>query len=423
MTPQVKSVAELLAAVAIAGAFSVWSQAIQQPASFLQIDASHYYEMARNFASGERPTAEAPFVYRIGMPWLVSKGWPGNPPLGFRNLNLISSLALAPLLTVWFRVGIQRMGIRLLMVALFAAAWHGPVRYMYYNAGYVDPLFMVFTLVGLILCQTISVSSLSLVGFTLVSFAGALVREVAIILPISALWALPNQARNFPAQWLPTCWSALLPIGASAAAVYYTHRIALVTGSRSYLGAVAQWIRKPITSYLVAWFTAFGPALSILIFDFRAVYTDLRNHRLWLVFLLSCAVLAFIGGSDTERFVFWSMPIVYMLLGRAVERCFSILRSPGIAATLILAQCVSARVFWAIPDTSTSPLALTTSADSASRLYGVLNRLVVVDDFHMNLWSSFGSRPFQLLRLALYFTLTTLLVLAMRRREQRIRAR
>lgn len=36
--------------------------------------------------------------------------------------------------------------------------------------------------------------------------------------------------------------------------------------------------------------------------------------------LLAFAILAWIGGSDTERILYWSAPIVYILIGKSLEK-------------------------------------------------------------------------------------------------------
>lgn len=44
-----------------------------------------------------------------------------------------------------------RFGVRLLLVTMFLAVWVGPTRYVYFTPMYVDPLFFVFPMIGLLL--------------------------------------------------------------------------------------------------------------------------------------------------------------------------------------------------------------------------------------------------------------------------------
>jgi len=91
------------------------------------------------------------------------------------------------------------------------------------------------------------------------------------------------------------------------------------------------------------------------------------------------------------------------------------------ARTLLASQAISARVFWGIPDPAVDGPALS-GLDWYGRVYGVLDRVIVIDHFHWNLWSSFGSRPFQFVRLGIYLLITAGLVWAMRERAARVSA-
>lgn len=51
---------------------------------------------------------------------------------------------------------------------------------------------------------------------------------------------------------------------------------------------------------------------------------------------------------DTERYVFWAMPVVYVLIGRALEELLPLLSRP-VLALLMVCQLVAERAFWPIP--------------------------------------------------------------------------
>jgi hypothetical protein len=44
----------------------------------------------------------------------------------------------------------------------------------------------------------------------------------------------------------------------------------------------------------------------------------------------------------------------------------------------------------------------------------------VIDDFHWNLWSNFGSRPFHLVQLAFYLAISATVIALMRRGAVRV---
>lgn len=410
-------------AVVIAATFALWTQLIQQRASVVVSDAVQYYLMAEQMAAREVPFAEVPYVYRLGVPWIVSRVSPVDPMAGFFVVNVACGLVAAALLSLWLRHGVERLTVRLGLVTCFAAAWHGPVRYVHYNNGYVDPLFLVCVILALAAIESFNRhgSLATLAVLTTLSLVGAFVRETMVLLPVSALAASPSgpAANSWRAPLQPS-WLRAWPVAAAVAGIAITHSVVVTDTERSFVSAAAQWVRKPPTAYLLAWFTAYGPALALLFFDWRNVGRDLGERRHVAVYLGLCAALAFFGGSDTERFLFWAMPVVYLLIGRVVERRLSIVRGPMVAGALLVGQAVSERIFWAIPDTRMEGEALGVGAGWVARTYGFFDRLLVVEHFHYNLWSSFGSPTFRLLRLAMYVVVTAVLLWAMARRAREV---
>jgi hypothetical protein len=410
----VKTLVDLCLACAIVTLFALVSGRLQKPTPVVVWDAGQYYSMARQFAAGRAPYAESPYVFRVGVPWLVSKMWPRDPARGFFIINLASGFAIAVLLTMWLRTWGIASWIPLAMVALVAAAWHGPVRYIYYNPGYVDPPFIALLLVGLLLIHSIAHtwSAGKIVLLALLSTAGGLVRETMVLVPVCFLLVngpvtafVMGQRRSRPVP----AWALLLPLVACVCAIALTHRMVAVdvTERSSMVQAAYQWLHKAPDSYAMGWLATFGPVLAIVAFDWRRALRFLADHEWLAAFFVGCAAVAFLGGSDTERFAFWSLPVVYLLLARAIERHANVLRSASLVAGLVVSQAVSARVFWGIPDPhAESVVALGLKSVWPDRIYGVLNRLFVIDSFHFNLWSSFGSRPFRLFRLGLYVVVT-----------------
>jgi hypothetical protein len=420
----VKTIPALVLACAITSLVAVVSGRLQRATPVVVWDAGQYYAMARQFAVRNRPFAESPYVFRIGMPWLVAKKWPSDPQRGFFVLNLLSAVAIGVLLTIWLRAWSIGGWTPALMVALAAAEWHGPARYIFYNPGYVDPPFIALMLAGLLVIKSIadSYSVGKIVLLTLLSAAGALVRETMALVPICFLFVngpIGALFRDGRARRSVPAWALMAPLVACLAVVAFTHVLVSVdaTERSSMLQAAVQWLQKAPDAYVMGWFTAFGPVVAIVAFDWRRALRFLSDEEWLAAFLAGCVVIAFIGGSDTERFAFWSLPVVYLLLARAIRQHASTLRSLSLIVTFAIAQAVSARVFWGIPDPhSEDVVALTARAGWGEWIYGVLNRLIVIDSFHFNLWSSFGSRPFRLARLSLYLLITGGFVWALQHR-------
>ena len=417
----------MLLAFGIAAIVTVWSGLTQQPTSSVTWDAEQYYLIASQLAAGRAPAAEAPYVYRLGLPWLVAQAWPADAVRGFFVVNVACGLAIASLLSLWLRFGVERLSVRLAVVTLFAVAWHAPIRYVHFNGGYVDPPFLLFVLLSLVMLQGMQERARPwpVAAFTALTIAGVLIRETMLLLPASAL-LLGNPIRRgtSPVDWVRHLrWFLLIPIAAGLAVVAVTHAVVIADTTRSFVAAALQWIRKPPSAYVLAWFTAYGPVLALLAFDWRAVLADLRDRQHLSALLAFCTVLAFFGGSDTERFVFWAMPVVYLLIGRSFERNLGLFTSAILGVSLVVAQAVSTRIFWSIPDPRLDAMPLASGAGLADRLYAVADRVLVIDHFHWNLWSSFGSQPFRLVRLVLYLAVTALLIWAMHRRSRQVIAR
>lgn len=75
----------------------------------------------------------------------------------------------------------------------------------------------------------------------------------------------------------------------------------------------------------------------------------MRSQFLFIL-LLGYAVLAWVGGSDTERIVYWSMPVVYILIGKAIHNKAVLLRYIPFILILSCLPVISQRILWVIPD-------------------------------------------------------------------------
>lgn len=108
--------------------------------------------------------------------------------------------------------------------------------------------------------------------------------------------------------------------------------------------------KKPWT-YLHGILLAFGPVWALIILDWKHCLDFLKDRQYQAIYLVGLAGLAWAGGTDTERIFFWAAPVIYGLLGRAVERLWPRLLAafwPG--ALLAVSQAISQRLFWTLPD-------------------------------------------------------------------------
>jgi hypothetical protein len=149
-------IVEYTAIAVLFAAISGFSYATQHATVASRWDGARYQQMAEQLAHGAPARTEAPFVYRIGWPWLVAKLFPFDVLRGFTILNVMASAAACGLFALWLEAaGVGSMRARVLLVALFMAAWHGPARFLYFAPTLVDPPLFAGLLAGSLLVKAL----------------------------------------------------------------------------------------------------------------------------------------------------------------------------------------------------------------------------------------------------------------------------
>lgn len=328
------------------------SAAFQEPISFNEgrgSDGVVYVGVATQFSGGVRPEGRAPFVYRIGTPLLATLV-PGPLRLGdFEVVNIVGNAIACALLLLWLRLYLDDWRVRTALVVCFISQWHGPVRYVHYYPASVEPWIHVFLLAGLILMQRARENPrpIRIVALAVVSAVGVLFREVMLLVPLAfcfAVFPIRGERRSSPAIAFG------LPLLSGVVALLCVRSLVIQVNDYSFGAQAMRFLaEKSLWRYVLAIFIAFGPVVVVPLYDWRGSLRFLSSHKPLLAFGAATALLAFVGGSDTERFLYWSMPVVYVLIGRAIEHrrhAFGI----GLAVALIAAQSLSQRLFWVIPD-------------------------------------------------------------------------
>jgi len=343
------------------------SQRFQQPGQLnggKGTDGVSYYQVAEEFAQGKFPNADAPFVYRIGTPFMVAFLFPHDLLTGFKAVNIAFNLASALLLLLWLQEFDLPRWICLLLTAAFIAVWHGPVRYVYYYPVYTDPALIAFLLAGFYLLKKISeqLTFQRVAALSLLVLVGVLFRELALLLPICLLFVgnplileagfLSRLAQfRFSELLKPLPSLLLLPLLAGVLGWAAANLLVTQANSYSYLEFARFWAYvKSAPSYLHGWFITFGPLLFLAIFNWRRSLNFLARNQYLLAFLVINSILAWIGGSGTERLLYFGLPVVYLLVGKAIQDNLDLLKSAPLVVLLALSQLISERVFWTLPD-------------------------------------------------------------------------
>ena len=348
--------AEVLAALALFVVVALVSWAAQRPISNNQgkgWDGIEYYAMAEQIGSGLPLEARAPQVYRPGVPLLVAL-LPGDDIiLKFGLVNLFAAGVSVGLLVVWLRMFVRARWVRAVLVVLFVTQWHGWARYVFFHPVHVDPWFVACLLGGLIVVHRLGRerTDAALIGaLSAITFAGVLFREAAMVLPAALLTrdVLSPRARRAMVDFVPLAAGvaamALVRWPGGPFAAHQSHPY-------DFVDVAVMWLyEKPFPTYVHAWFIAFGPVLVLAIYFARDALRLVGRNPYMGTVLGAFAVAGWVGGTDTERLLYWSFPVVYAALGVVIERHVGLLASVPLAAVLVAAQAVAQRLFWTLPD-------------------------------------------------------------------------
>lgn len=354
------------------------------------MDGVDYFGIAEAFTKGETPSVRAPFVYRIGTPLLVALVSPDNLMQGFQYINIISGSLIPIALLFWISLYYRQTIFRLMPILLFSLTWHSPLRLSWYYPVHSDPLAVLIMVLSLIIMYHLLNSeniskkkSTFFVLFIILTVLGVLVREICLVPALLYFIAniqftkrdnnLDYQSQKsydtdqsklnnnhkyyfkqfekyFPKINIINKFS-VLPIIFGIIVFFSIRLFVESTVSYSFAGAAYSWIyRKSVLIYIHSWLLAYGPVLFILMIKYGETIQFLKDNKLSAYYLLIIAFMGLAGGSDTERILFWAMPIVYLMLLRIISENAKLFSSKLIVGIICVTQIINMRVFWATPD-------------------------------------------------------------------------
>lgn len=363
---------EIAAVYAIFCVVGLVSYGLQKPLSINQgmgWDGAAYSEVASQIAAGQLPTGAGPFVYRVGTPALAALAqsvFRQGLVETFKLVNVAGSACIPLLLLLLLAPYVESRAVRIGLAAIFLLYWQAPLRFSMFYPVTSDPWSIVFIMAGLLVMQRWSGSR----GFGMVVLLsalcvlGTLFRETMLLVPLAFLFVdnpltFDRDELLFVKVRLPPA-QVFVPLVAAVATFvalrYFVHAPPPAAGERSYSFAeaiLANFFRKSFVTFLHGLFIFFGPVLTLVFFRWRQGQTFLRQHQAQAAFLSLALAAAWVGGWDTERYAVMAVPVVFVLLGLAIESLWQTLASPALLAMLALSQAVAERVFWSIPDAPT----------------------------------------------------------------------
>lgn len=337
-------ICSLLAAAAVA------LSALTQPAIAVEgglgWDGAQYARLTAQCWTAPLAALE-PFVYRIGTPCLAAL-IPAEPRTALFAVNLAASVLLLFLFAAWLRRLVTRAIVPWLLV-VFAFHWLGPLRYTWWYPTYVDPLALCAVVGALLLAARPA-------AFVAVCAAGALVRETMIVVPcaLAAGRLISIIGRDGTSGWRAVAAdlrfrTAAIGSIASAAVIVFAHTVVTPESDYWLLDTALYWAyTKSLPTYTLAWFIAYGPMLVLPLIYRRAAWRFLAGAPEYLVLLVAIASLAWVGGSDTERILWWAAPIVFVLVGLGAAD-IDWRQSAAALVVLAVGQAINGRWFLSTP--------------------------------------------------------------------------
>jgi hypothetical protein len=369
-------------------------------------DGLEYCKMAEQIVNNQPISARAPFVYRIGTSFLAAKLFPYDLNYGFKFINICAGVVGIYLLWFWLTLFIQNKAVRSLLSASYIFYWQAPLRFSFYFPFHADSIALMFLFAGLILLKYIidAYSIKKLIFFTGITFIGVFFREICLIpalililikiYPVQTLKSNPTQTlparegfkkKSNPTQTLPTredfktgiktffnnFFSSLSPFGEGfklssefvMSSVYIvplflgitgiiiTHFLGSQDNNYSFFKSAVFWIyKKAVFQYFHAWFLSIGSIFTVVLYYFSENIEFMKKNKYIFIHLLIMIFISFAGGSDTERMIIWSVPVIYVLIGNIVSKHKNVFNSPIILIIIILTQLISIRAFLLIPD-------------------------------------------------------------------------
>jgi hypothetical protein len=367
-------------------AINAWMHFFQAPFSYQGgrvWEHAIYYDLADQLQHHAPLSGTAPAVFRVGTPWLASIVGSANIVQSFLFVNLIANALGIFLFLYWLRFFLKDWRVRIGLLVLYQLHWLAPTRFIHFMSLYVDPWGFTTLLAGLILIEQYRRDEKvwRIIPLILLSAIGVYLRETVLLVPVALLFVrvkhtqVASVAEQVKTFFAPNNFALLvMPLIAGALGFTVLHTLATQTNEYHFATAAYNWAyAKPFLVYLHGWFIAFGFLLVPIVIEWRFCRNFLRDNLYLAFYLFALAVLAWIGGSDTERVLLWASPVVLVLLGKCIEERGVLARSFLLTGLLIALQLISERVFWMTPGLDnvgdTSPIFLTSMSGSAYYFY------------------------------------------------------
>lgn len=321
-------------------------------------DGLNYHQMAEQIANGEQISTKAPFVSRVGLPYLVAKVYPDNIKSGFLYLNWFFSVLNSILLALLLARFINRKWVIYLLVFLYITQWHGYHRFGSFYPVQVDPLAISLILASLLVLLKRGITSLDIILLSVITLLGTFVREIVVIpsvLIIAKAYFYFKKSKVTEALEVNLIQvnKYLLTLPLLIFLIVYAIVALSVepTNSHKFYNAAADMLyTKSLFRFFHSWIVAYGAVIILPALFYIQTIDYLKQHKIMATYLAIIIVFSYVGGADTERIAYWGFPVVFILAAKVLDTIELTKANKNFLYGLLLIQVVSQRLFSIIPD-------------------------------------------------------------------------
>jgi len=230
--------------------------------------------------------------------------------------------------------------------------WHGPIRFVYWYPTIVDNWLITLFLASWIVANKYqkNENGMHLLYMIIIGILATFVREVGIIIGLSFLFIKNPIKKNINEKRVYYNFDTFiglisrikpilfLPLVLSLGIFILIKSSVIATNSENYhfYSAAFYWAHKngPM-AYILAWYNSIGILFPLLIYNLTHSVKWLKNNQFLATFFAIGIILSWIGGGDTERFIYWIIPIALLLVGKSILKDFHIYRKSKLLLGLI----------------------------------------------------------------------------------------
>jgi hypothetical protein len=357
-----KYIGYLVFALLVSVATILISHLVQPQISFndgLGWDGVKYTKIAHDFVEEETISTKAPFVYRIGVPYLVSIISPNDTTIGFLIINWLFSIINAVLLAILLSRFTNKKWIVYFLTFLFITQWHNYFRFGSFYPVQVDALALTIILSSIFILLKNGISKRDVAAISILTFLGVFVREIAalpaLLLVLKSFGISGFDIKSSKANWKSNRslikTSAFIPILIFILVTAFIRVGVEPTNTyKFYNAALGILYTKALFTYIHSWIVSYGSILFIPILFRNQTKQFLRTNPVLGNLLMLILVLSFVGGADTSRLAYWGFPVVLACIAWVMNRIKIENNYKLFFLIIIVAQFVAQRIMFIIPD-------------------------------------------------------------------------